>query len=187
MKTLSITPWNLDISSIKKDTSRRTFFNLAGEAPIRYANKLLCGQTLGNGLLYSCDTHKENTKSWPDLHIICWPESKDFLKLKQTFDEIAFPRHLDNLLIFRLQLLQSFYRAWLLPLPLWSNSLRVTWSAASQAGSPKNPHQIKHNAQLWGCEYFLRLHPVSFSSQQSCVGFSVLFVCLGTLSSSLNC
>ena len=36
MKTLNITPCNLEISSIGKDTSRRTLFNLAGKPAIRY-------------------------------------------------------------------------------------------------------------------------------------------------------
>ena len=54
-------------------------------------------RTPRNRLLDSHDTHKERTKPWLDLHIICWPKSKDFPELKpMTFDETAFPRYLDQ-------------------------------------------------------------------------------------------
>ena len=36
MKTLSIIPYNLKISSIAKHTSRRTLFNIAGKDIVRY-------------------------------------------------------------------------------------------------------------------------------------------------------
>jgi len=38
----------------------------------------------------------------------------------------------------------------------WSSFLSVTWNAVSWAWSPKNSHWMKHNSQLWGCEYLLR-------------------------------
>ena len=61
MKTLSITPFNLEISSIGKDTSRRTLFSLPGKAPAA-ANLPLCCQTPENRLLDSCNTSKESTR-----------------------------------------------------------------------------------------------------------------------------
>ncbi|CAN0569214.1 unnamed protein product [Rangifer tarandus platyrhynchus] len=61
MKTLSITPFNLEISSIAKDTSRRTLFSLSGKAPAA-ANLPLCCQTPENRLLDSCNTSKESTR-----------------------------------------------------------------------------------------------------------------------------
>ena len=38
--------------------------------------------------------------------------------------------------------------------PPQRSSLRVTWYAVSWAWIYKNSHQIKHNSQLLGCEYF---------------------------------
>ena len=48
--------------------------------------------------------------------------------------------------------------------PPQNSSLRVTWDAGFEVlkipwtWSPKNSHQIKHNSQLLGCEYFLSPH-----------------------------
>ena len=39
-----------------------------------------------------------------------------------------------------------------------NSSVRVTWDVASWTWSPKNSHQIKHNSQLLGHEYFLSPH-----------------------------
>ena len=59
------------------------------------------------------------------------------------------------ILMFRIPGLGCKYRCNLTPpLPPQSSSLRVTWAAISWTWSPKNSHQIKHNSQLLGCEWF---------------------------------
>ena len=58
----------------------------------------------------------------------------------------------------KLPLVANFYITWLLPQLPWSSFLRVTWDAVFWAWSPKYSHQIKHNSQLLGCDYFLSWH-----------------------------
>ena len=69
-------------------------------------------------------------------------------------------------------LLPNFYMTWLLVSPFQSSSLRVNlrcWSWSFRAWNPKKSHQIKHNSQLLGCEYFWSLRylsSVSFPSSE---------------------
>ena len=65
----------------------------------RDTNQILLTNTCAANLqgidLDSCDAPKESAEPW--LHITLWPESKDFLELKQTIaNETAFPRHPDQ-------------------------------------------------------------------------------------------
>ena len=60
-------------------------------------NQLLCHQTPKYRLLDSCDIPKEDAEGCLDLHIIWWPENKDFPEVKQrTSDEKALSRQSDQ-------------------------------------------------------------------------------------------
>ena len=89
------TSCNLEISSIGRNTSKRTLFNLAGKALSGTVNQPLCHQAQGNRLLDSHDTPRE--RSNPDWTCTSSGDLKvDFLKLKQMIsDKTAFPRYSD--------------------------------------------------------------------------------------------
>ena len=72
---LSITFCNLEISPIGKDTSRRTLFNLAGKAPIKYCYPALVPrnskeQTLG----FTWHLKKVLNPDWICTSLVTWEE-----------------------------------------------------------------------------------------------------------------